>query len=334
VACNVFRYGQCNQQVACSGPVVCRQISCRPPYEWLPCGTASATDDSTTDHTSECLPGWDNIQVHYYGLGGPASFLGASAGGEYGVPGGAAENFLGGRIYGWSAGAWSVNGLILNHYLALGGPGSFLGLPFTDETRTPDGIGRFNHFNKDGSIYWTPATGAWSIHGAIRAKWSSLGWERSVLGYPVTDESRTPDGIGRFNHFNKDGSVYWTPTTGPWSIHGLIRSKWASMGWERSVLGYPVTDERGTPDGVGRFNHFSSTRSPHNVDGSVYWTPRTGAHEVHGPIRAKWASMGWERSCLGYPISDVQNVTGGQRCTFQRGTITYNTTTGAVTSSC
>jgi hypothetical protein len=35
VCCNVFRYGQCNQHIACGGPVVCRQISCVPPYRWL-----------------------------------------------------------------------------------------------------------------------------------------------------------------------------------------------------------------------------------------------------------------------------------------------------------
>jgi len=33
--------------------------------------------------------------------------------------------------------------------------------------------------------------------------------------------------------------------------------------------------------------------------GPIYWTPQTGAREVHGAIRDKWASMGWERSRLG-----------------------------------
>ena len=61
-------------------------------------------------------------------------------------------------------------------------------------------------------------------------------------------------------------------------------------------MGFPVTDELGTPDGRGRFNHFEG--------GSIYWTPQTHAHEVHGAIRDKWASMGWERSRLGYPIGD------------------------------
>jgi uncharacterized protein with LGFP repeats len=38
--------------------------------------------------------------------------------------------------------------------------------------------------------------------------------------------------------------------------------------------------------------------------GSICWTPHTGAHEVHGGIRQKWTDMGWERSRLGYPLSD------------------------------
>src|SRR5215470_8902497 len=120
---------------------------------------------------------------------------------------------------------FAVCGAIRDKYLALGGPGGFLGVPVTDELPTPDGVGRFNHFRSagstiaDGSIYWTPGGGAWSIHGAIRVKWASMGWERN-LGYPVTDETGTPDGVGRFNHFSStgnstfaDGSIYSTPAT-------------------------------------------------------------------------------------------------------------------------
>jgi uncharacterized protein with LGFP repeats len=235
-----------------------------------------------------------------------------------------------GAIY-WTpaTGAWSIHGLILDKWASMGWETSVLGYPVTDETGTPDGIGRFNHFENDGSIYWTLATGAWSIHGATYDKWASMGWERSVLGYPVTDETGTPDGIGRFNHFSNDGSIYWTPSAGAWSIHGLILDKWASMGWETSVLGYPVTDETGTPDGIGQFNQFSSTHSTNNVDGSIYWTPGTGAHELHGAIRAAWASMGSERSCLGYPITDTTN----NQSTFQHGTLTLDPSKGQVTRS-
>ena len=163
-----------------------------------------------------------------------------------------------------------------------------------------------------------------SVIGDIRIKWLALGGTSSFLGQPLTDELATPDGIGRFNHF-QGGSIYWTPTTRAHEVHGTIRDKWASMGWERSFLGYPLTDESPTPDGIGRFNHFQG--------GSIYWTPTIGAHEVHGAIRDKWASMGWERSFLGYPISDELGATnGGRVSSFEHGSITWTQSGGAVPS--
>ena len=48
-----------------------------------------------------------------------------------------------------------------------------------------------------------------SLIGDIRNKWLSIGGASSVLGQPLTDELTTPDGIGRFNHF-QGGSIYWT----------------------------------------------------------------------------------------------------------------------------
>jgi uncharacterized protein with LGFP repeats len=156
-------------------------------------------------------------------------------------------------------------------YASLGGAGGFLGQPSSPETDTPDHHGRYKHFQY-GSIYWTPQTGAHEVHGLIREKWSSLGWERSFLGYPITDETSTPDGGGRYNHF-QGGSVYWTPQTNAHEVHGAIRDKWSALGWEHSFLGYPVTDELGTP-GPGRFSRFQG--------GAIHWTPYTGPKEVQG----------------------------------------------------
>lgn len=109
-----------------------------------------------------------------------------------------------------STGSHSVCGAILHKYQALGGPSSFLGYPTTDETGTPDGLGRFNDFSNGGSIYWTPETGAWSVHGAIQWKWGSLGWERSALGYPVSDEQASAD--GRVSTF-QGGRLDWNAST-------------------------------------------------------------------------------------------------------------------------
>ena len=48
-------------------------------------------------------------------------------------------------------------------------------------------------------------------HGAIRAKWSSLGWERGRLGYPTTDEYAVA--AGRRNGF-QHGTITWVAATG------------------------------------------------------------------------------------------------------------------------
>jgi uncharacterized protein with LGFP repeats len=277
------------------------------------------------------------IRDHWSAMGWERSVLGYPTMDELGTPDGVGRfNYFGGGAIYWTpnTGARSIHGAILNHWAAMGWERSVLGYPTMDETVTPDQTGRFNFFSGHGAIYWTGPTGAWSVHGAILDKWGGMGWERSVLGYPTTDELGTPDGVGRFNHFSSDGSIYWTRATGANSIHGAILAKWAALGWERSVLGYPTTDEMGTPDGVGRFNHFSSTDSPSAVDGSIYWTAPTAAHEVHGPIRATWATMGFEGSCLGYPTSDVQTTANGNQSTFQKGTISFVAASLKTTSSC
>lgn len=87
------------------------------------------------------------------------------------------------------------------------------------------------------------SAGSFEVHGAIRERYLALGAEASILGYPRTDESGTPDGRGRYNHF-QGGSVYWTADTGAHEVHGLLRDRWSALGWERNPqLGYPISDE-------------------------------------------------------------------------------------------
>ena len=232
------------------------------------------------------------------------------------------NHFDGGSVY-WTpgTGAHAVVGSIRDAWARNRWEAGPLGYPTTDELPTPDGAGRFNHFQR-GSVYWSPATPASAVTGSIRQRWSQLRWEAGPLGYPTTDELRTPDGAGRYNHFQR-GSVYWTPGTGARDVQGALRDAWARTGWERGVLGYPVTNETGTPDGRGRYNHFQR--------GSVYWSPSTGAHEVHGRIRSKWAELRWEAGPLGYPVSDEYWVPGGRRSDFQRGSITWDSASRTTT---
>ncbi|WP_284740586.1 PQQ-dependent sugar dehydrogenase [Amycolatopsis sp. RTGN1] len=234
--------------------------------------------------------------------------------------------YANGRLY-WSVvgGTKFLTGPVLDKYLAVGGL-TKLGPPATDTATTTDGA-QFNDFTNNGnlgSIYYTAATGAHTIYGEIRKKWAALGYGQ-ILGYPTNDEDGTPDGVGRFNHFikgNNVGSIYYTPTTGAHAIYGEIRKKWAAYGYERG-LGYPTNDEDGTPDGIGRFNHFS-------LGHSIYFTNATGAHVIKGEIRKRWAALLWEKSYLRYPTTDEYVTSGVYRSDFQGGYITYTPATGAV----
>ena len=104
-----------------------------------------------------------------------------------------------------------IKGAIRACWESLGGPASFLGLPLTEELTCLDGMGKFNRFD-GGVIYFSPAHGAFEVHGAILDRWEQLGFETSYLGYPESNESDWTDKIsghlGRTSRF-ENGSIVW-----------------------------------------------------------------------------------------------------------------------------
>jgi uncharacterized protein with LGFP repeats len=62
------------------------------------------------------------------------------------------------------------------------------------------------------------------------------------MHYPTTDEIINPDGTGRRQEF-QGAVIYWSPLTGAHPVYGLIKDKWAQLGWETGTMGYPLTDE-------------------------------------------------------------------------------------------
>jgi hypothetical protein len=88
-----------------------------------------------------------------------------------------------------------VYGAICEHWQALsydGWPPSVtVGEPTSSEMDTPGKHGRMNRFSKDqhkSAIYWSGATNAHEVHGAIYDKYFSLKEDSSYLGLPTTDE--------------------------------------------------------------------------------------------------------------------------------------------------
>jgi hypothetical protein len=196
-----------------------------------------------------------------------------------------------------------------------------LGAEASGIVATPTRPGAMQHF-ANVSLYWSPATGVGWVMGEIRDKWAQTGWENGVLGFPRTGENVTPDGRGRYTHF-EFGSIYWTPETRAHEVHGAIVGTWATYGWERAggptggsnpppwALGYPTTDELTAPDGRGRANFFEN--------GAIYWSPDSGAHRVYGRILDAWARNGFE-TVFGYPIEEPRmgNSVGSSWCLYDR----------------
>ena len=256
------------------------------------------------------------IDAYAAQLGGKA---GTPIGPEVSTADGRMRPFQYDNVY-WSAatGAHEVRNGNLGKYLTLGGP-TVVGFPTTDETATPDGRGAFNRFT-GGEIYWTAATGSQLVKGGILGEWAALGRELSRLGYPLTDELDAGSG-GRFNVF-EHGYIVWRPDTGAHMVINGIRARYDSLGGSRGRLGFPVTDELTTADGIGAFNFFTG--------GAVFWSPTSGPNAVFGGILQKWSQLGYERSRLGYPISgELDAGTGGWYNAFQNGYIVWRADTGA-----
>ncbi|SFK31598.1 MULTISPECIES: AbfB domain-containing protein [Amycolatopsis] len=170
----------------------------------------------------------------------------------------------------------------------------------------------------------------WRIHGenpatsAIQRRWLNDDAIRARVGNPVAEEKI--DGALRYRDY-PNARLTWSAPTGVKEMEGNILAKYVAMDSMHSpVYGAPTTDETGTPDGVGRYNHFAG-------GGSIYWTAQTGAHLIYGGIKSRWAALDWERSYLGYPTSDEMPAPTGRCSQFQHGSITWNSTTGAVTDS-
>lgn len=84
--------------------------------------------------------------------------------------------------------------------------------------------------------------------GAIFAKWEALGGANSMLGAPKSPEA-SGDGNARYATFDK-GAMYWSPGSGAEPVTGAIYDAWASLGYERGLLGLPTSAEIQEPQWV------------------------------------------------------------------------------------
>jgi len=85
--CVTFRYGQCHTELACSGRIACRVVTCTPAYLVdNSCQTNSFTDDYTANHNQPCLEA-PPVVIRKFGFaarrGGPGVWMCGLDGGVF-----------------------------------------------------------------------------------------------------------------------------------------------------------------------------------------------------------------------------------------------------------
>lgn len=204
VCCNVFRYGQCNTQIAGTTEVVCRVVTCTAPWDWDPaCSRTVRVDNRTRSHNAPCLPGRDAtpIAIKYQDLGMTGSVLGAptSAEGDA-AAGGRFRRYERGTIF-WlsSIGARALYGPIEARHRATGGSAGPLGYPTTDVQAVGDGEGLRARFQR-GTVYRAGgASEAVEVYDPLDRHYrEEEGGPRGPLGYPRSSSRRGNATLTRF----------------------------------------------------------------------------------------------------------------------------------------
>lgn len=221
----------------------------------------------------QTFPVWGEIGRKWAAMGAENGRLGLPTSGEFCglVGGGCFQRFTDGAIY-WSpaTGAHTIWGRIQTRWADFQWEYGRLGYPTSDEMCGLVGGGCWQTFER-GRMYWSPASDAHPLWGAIGERFDQMGYEHGPLGYPTRAEFCGLKDGGCFQDF-QGGSIHWSPATGAWTTWGAIREFWASTGWENGRFGYPTGPEQcATPGGV-----FTCTQQ--FAGGTIHYQAGRGAY--------------------------------------------------------
>jgi len=248
----------------------------------------------------------------YRQIGMGASSIGLATGAAEQVTGGWRQSFQNGIILHSASGGWEIpQGPVLTEYVRLAGRDGFLGWP-TEAYRCGLKDGGCYQGYQNGSIHWSAASGAHSTSGAIRTLWEASGWETGLMGYPTGDVI-TEGTTLRQTFQGGEAMVTGTAAAKLVPSAGPIQDEYL----RQQGLGAPITLQRCGLTGGGCYQDFEN--------GSIHWSPTTGAFRTDGVIRSFWESLGWETGVLGYPAGNAVTTSKGTWQAFQGGTVFVKT---------
>lgn len=97
-------------------------------------------------------------------------------------------------------------------------------------------------------------------------------YEHPWIGEQIGEFMLGPSGGGMLEY--QKATVFALPEGGAHEVHGEILAWYLAHGGPYGPLGYPITNEKPTPTGYGRYSLFER--------GSIGWMPATGAFTIGG----------------------------------------------------
>jgi uncharacterized protein with LGFP repeats len=139
-----------------------------------------------------------------------------------------------------------VSGWRYSQWMKHGGEQGELGYPTSDLMVSGTyWIQLFEH----GALADTPNSVTTHVYGAGFDRWSALGRESGLLGYPVGDQRAGSDGGGQGQPF-EHGELWWATGGTPYVVRGRVLTAWTADGGAGGRWGYPLQDTVTTPTGA------------------------------------------------------------------------------------
>jgi hypothetical protein len=209
--CTQFRYGQCNQQISCIGPIICRVVTCIAPWEIDgTCATTPLYDANTAFHDRPCL---------HKAVGDVNSAVETVAGGRSAI-----------RVQGWAV-DFDTNAPISVHVYV---DGAWAAQAVADRSR-PDvaaaipGMGPNHGF--DVTVAAGPGTHTVCVYainaGPVGNSNPSIGCRSVRVGSPFGNLEGYSTGPGQVT---VSGWAIDPDTTGPVAVHVYVDGTWAGQG--------------------------------------------------------------------------------------------------------
>jgi len=324
VCCNVFRYGQCNTQIRGVTQVVCRIITCTPPWEWdRRCGRSVRTEQATASHTSTCLPGRNpsRIEIRYQDLGLVGSVLGKPVAKERSAQRGGRKRRYAKGIILWHRdhGAHEVHGWMGTRYLDSGAEGGPLGYPRTGHRSVGDRSGQIVRFER-GTMYRKFGGATTIVLTRADRRYRKLGGPRGRLGYPTSD-TQAAQGSGSITRFER-GAIFMSPRTDAVEVTGRALTVYENAGGSAGPYGFPVTPMAKISTG-GRKQRF---------EGGLLIGPNPRrVVAVRDAIRHRWmGEMKGQTGPWGFAVNSTGGITGkeGMWNAFQHAIVYWSPETG------